>query len=86
MPSSGFSGRPDVCEQVQGPADDPYVGEAALQRDLGQISRLTGVPADYRVGPHDNDESTLKRTVAGCLALQRFDHWIPRGFDHLSGL
>ena len=49
-----------MCEQVQRPANDPYIGKAALQRDLSQIAGLTRVPADYRVGPHHNHESTRK--------------------------
>ena len=43
-------------QQVHRPGDDPDLGEAALQGGLGQVAGLTGVTADHRVGPDDDDQ------------------------------
>ncbi len=64
-------------QQVQGPAHNTYVGEAALQCDLSQIPCLTGMAADHRVGSHHNDQSTLARAASRSLAFRSCHDRIP---------
>src|SRR6185312_1532835 len=71
-------------EQVQRPGEDPYVGEAPLQRDLSEIPGFPGVPADDWIGSDDDDQSTSVSAVSRSLVLGSCHHRTPRGLnDHL---
>ena len=58
-------------QQVQGPAHNTYVGEAALQCDLSQIPCLAGMATDHRVGSHHNDQSTLAPAASRSFVFRR---------------